>query len=118
MVTVVKTPQGHKIIDQAIAADIINSSGDALVVFPYHALTTGSFVYITSDIDEYSGFFEVTVIDYQSFKISEGSEFVEFYQELEIEYYQTQPHDWSSIFLPIVYKASNDRWPINSVEIG
>lgn len=116
MVTVVKTPQGHKIIDQAITADIINSSGDALVVFPYHALTTGSFVYITSDIDEYNGFFEVTVIDYQSFKISEGSTFVEFYQELEIEYYQTQPHDWSSIFLPIVYKASNDRWPTNSVD--
>jgi hypothetical protein len=116
MVTVVKTPQGHKIIDQAITADIINSSGDALIVFPYHALTTGSFVYITSDIDEYNGFFEVTVIDYQSFKISEGSEFVEFYQELEIEYYQTQPHDWSSIFLPIIYKASNDRWPTNSVD--
>jgi hypothetical protein len=116
MVTVVKTPQGHKIIDQAISASIINDSGDALIPFPYHSLTTGAFVYIVSDIDEYNGFFEVTVIDYQSFKISEGSGFVEFYQEIEIEYYQTQPHDWSSIFLPIIYKASNDRWPTNSVD--
>ena len=117
-VTVVKTPQGHKIIDQAIAATIIDSSGDALITFPYHALTTGAYVYIDSDIDEYNGFWYVTVIDYESFKISEHSldDFVEFYQEIDIEYYQTQPHDWSSIFLPIVYKATNDRWPTNTVD--
>jgi len=36
-VTVVKTPTGHKIIDQAIAGTIIDSLGDALVNFPYHA---------------------------------------------------------------------------------
>lgn len=118
MVTVVKTPQGHKIIDQSIAATIIDSSGDALVTFPYHGLTTGAYVYIDSDIDEYNGFWYVTVIDYQTFKISEHSEadFVEFYQELDIDYYQTQSHDWSSIFLPIVYKATNDRWPTNTVD--
>ena len=118
MVTVVKTPQGHKIIDQSIAATIIDSSGDALITFPYHGLTTGAYVYIDSDIDEYNGFWYVTVIDYQTFKISEHSEadFVEFYQEIDIDYYQTQSHDWSSIFLPIVYKATNDRWPTNTVD--
>lgn len=118
MVTVVKTPQGHKIIDQAIAATIIDSSGDALVTFPYHSLTTGDYVYIDSDIDEYNGFWYVTVIDYQTFRISEHSlsDFVEFYQETDIDYYQTQSHDWSSIFLPIVYKCTNDRWPVNSVD--
>lgn len=118
MVTVVKTPQGHKIIDQAIAATVIDSSGDALITFPYHSLTTGAYVYIDSDIDEYNGFWYVTVIDYQTFKISEHSlaDFVEFYQEADIDYYQTQSHDWSSIFLPIVYKITNDRWPVNSVD--
>jgi hypothetical protein len=118
MVTVVKRPQGHKIIDQAIASTIIDSSGDALISEPYHALTTGAIVYIESDIDEYNGFWYVTVIDYQTFKISEHSQadFVEFYQEAEIDYYQTNEHDWSSVFLPIVYKAENDKWPTNSLD--
>src|SRR5687768_16870239 len=118
MVTVVKRPQGHKIIDQSIASTIIDSSGDALIPQPYHSLSTGAYVYIESDIDEYNGFWYVTVIDYQTFKISEHSQadFVEFYQEAEIDYYQTQAHDWSSIFLPIVYKAENDKWPTNSLD--
>src|SRR5690606_31058553 len=117
-VTVVKTPQGHKIIDQAIAAEITNSGGDALVTFPYHGLGTGDFVYITSDINEYNGFWYVTAINTNSFKISEyaTADFVEYFQDLDIEYYQTQPHDWVSAYLPIVYKATNDRWPVNSID--
>lgn len=119
-VTVVKTPQGHKIIDQAIAADISEDySGDALVTFPYHGLVDGDYVYITSNIDEYNGFFYVTTATSNTFKISEHSaaDFVEYYQDAEIDYYQTQTHEWSSIFLPIVYKCSNDHWPINSVDV-
>lgn len=71
MVTVVKRPTGHKIIDQAITATINDDGGDALINFPAHALTTGDTVYITSDIDEYNGFWYVTVSDANSFKISE-----------------------------------------------
>lgn len=119
MVTVVKTPQGHKIIDQAVTAAITEDYvGDAVVTFAGHSLTTGDTVYITSDIDEYNGFWYVTTITIDTFKISEHSEsdFVEYYQDADIEYYQTQPHDWSSIFLPIVYKATNTFWPTNSVD--
>lgn len=118
MVTVVQRPQGHKIIDQAISAEIIEDySGDAWVLFP-HGLATGATVYIVSDIDEYNGFWYVTVTNGSSFKISEGAgtDFVLFYQEVDIEYYQTQEHDWNSIFLPIVYKISNDLWPTNSID--
>jgi hypothetical protein len=118
MVTVVKNPQGHKLIDQAIAAAVTNSGGDALITFPYHGMGTGDHVYIDSDIDEYNGFWYVTSIDYQSFKISEygTADFVPYYQDADIEYYQTNEHEWSSVFLPIVYKISNDRWPVNSVD--
>lgn len=118
MVTVVKRPTGHKIIDQAVSATITDSSGDALVTFPYHGLGTGDHVYIDSDIDEYTGFWYVTAIDTDSFKISEyaGANFVEFYQELDVTYYQTVDHEWSSIFLPIVYKVSNDKWPVNTID--
>jgi len=118
MVTVVKNPQGHKIIAQAVAAEVTNSAGDALITFPYHGLGTGDFIYIDSDIEEYNGFWYVTAIDANNFKISEydGADFVEYEQDLDINYYQTNDHVWSSIFLPIVYKASNDLWPTNSVD--
>jgi hypothetical protein len=113
---VVKRPEGHKIIDQAIAAVISGYSNDALVTFPSHGLSTGDFVYITSDIDEYNGFWYVTIVNGNTFKISEyeGADFVEYYQDADIEYYQTQSHVWNSIFLPIVYKVSNTKWPLNT----
>lgn len=118
-VTIVKRPEGHKIIDQAIAADISDSGGDALITFPYHSLSDGDYVYIVSDIDEYNGFWYVTTITANTFKISEyeDADFVEYFQDLEIDYYKTQVHDWNSIFLPIVYKISNNRWPINGVDL-
>lgn len=118
MVTVVKQPYGRKIIDQSIAATIIDGVGDAVVSFPYHGLSTGDYVYIDSDIDEYNGFWYVTYVTADTFKISEHSsaDFVEFYQEVDISYYQTQRHEWNSVFLPIIYKCSNDRWPTNQVD--
>jgi hypothetical protein len=120
MVSVVKRPEGHKLIDQAIAATIIDGGAYAFVIFPYHGLSDGDVVYISSDVDEYNGFWYVTVQDYETFTLSEteDGEFIEFYQEVDIDYYQTQPHDWSSIFLPIVYKLSNNRWPSNTVDTG
>lgn len=115
---VVKNPQGHKIIDQAIAAVISGYADEALVTFPYHGLALGDYVYIVSDIDEYNGFWYVTPVNANTFKISEysGAPFVEYYQDADIDYYQTQEHVWNSIFLPIVYKISNDKWPTNSVD--
>lgn len=119
MVTVVKNPTGHKIIDQAIEATITEDYvGDALITFPYHGLGTGDYIYLTSDIDEYNGFWYVTAVTTDTFKISEYStaDYVEYYQDADIEYYQTQEHVWSSIFLPIVYKITSNLWPINTVD--
>jgi hypothetical protein len=117
-VTVRKRPEGHKISPQALEASISDSGGDALVTALYHGLGTGDYVYIDSDIDEYNGFWYVTTIDSDQFKISEyaTAEFVEYFQDLDIEYYQTAEHDWNSAFLPIVYKCSNNRWPVNSFD--
>ena len=115
MVTITSRPQGHKIIDQAITAQITDSSGDALVTFASHGLSDGDFVYIESDIEDYNGFWEVDVISANTFKLVQD-DFVEYFQDQEITYYQTQGHDWSSVFLPIMYKATNDRWPMNSVD--
>jgi hypothetical protein len=116
MVTVTSRPQGHKIIIQAITAHITDSSGDALVTFASHGLTDGDFIYIESDIDEYNGFWEIDAINANTFKLVQDGGFVEYYQDQEITYYQTQSHEWSSIFLPIMYKATNNRWPVNTVD--
>lgn len=119
MVEVVKCPKGRKIIDQAIEATISSYDGtEALVTFTNHGLSSGDYVYIESDIDEYNGFWRVEVNNANSFKIQEyeGADFVEYYQDADIEYYQTQEHDWNSIFLPIVYKISNDLWPVNTAD--
>jgi hypothetical protein len=117
-VTVVKTPTGHKLTGSAVTAEITNSTGDAIVTFISHGLTTGDHVYIDSDLDEYNGFWYVTPLDLNIFKISEydGADFVEYYQDADIDYYLTAEHEWSAAFLPIVYKISNDRWPVNTVD--
>lgn len=115
MVTVTQTPQGIKIIDQSVAATIGDSAGDALVTFTAHSLSTGDYVFIESDIDEYSGIFQITAIDANTFKFGTAGTFVPYYQDADIDYYQTQIHVWSSAFLPIVYKATNDRWPLNTI---
>jgi len=119
MVTVVQRPQGLNIIDQALTATVSTAvSGEAVVVFPGHGLTTGDYVYIDSDLDEYNGFWYVTVTTTAEFLISENAaaDYVDFYQAVTITYYQTTAHEWSSIFLPIVYKATNDHWPTNTVD--
>lgn len=118
MVTVVKTPQGHKLTGTAFDATIGDAAGDALVTSTAHGLSTGDHVYIESDIDEYNGFWYVTISGVNAFKLSEyvGANFVEYFQDADISYYSTTPHEWSSIFLPIVYKLTNDRWPTNSVD--
>lgn len=118
MVTVTQRPQGIKIIDQPITATVINDAGTASFEFENHSLTTGDFIMVESDIDEYSGIWYVTASDWDSFKLSAGAgtDFVEYYQDAEVTYYQSQTHEWSSAFLPIVYKATNNRWPLNTAD--
>lgn len=118
MVTVTHRPRGIKIIDQPITGAISDSSGDALITMPSHSLFTGSYIYIESDIDEYNGMWYVSEATTDTFKIqsSAAGTPVEYYQDTDITYYQSQTHDWSAAFLPIAYKATNNRWPTNTVD--
>lgn len=119
MVTVSQRPIGVKIIDQIVSAVISDSSGDALVTLSGHSLITGNYVYLESDVDQYNGMWYVTVINGSTFKLSDNTDapFVEYYVDADVEYYQTNTHVWSSIFLPIIYKATNDLWPVNTDDI-
>jgi len=118
MVSVVKRPQGYKLIDQGISATVTTiGDGDAIINFTAHGLVTGDVVYVESDIENYNGFWYVTLINANSFKISDWSaDQVDYFQDADITYYQTQPHDWAAVFLPMIYKATNDRWPVNTVD--
>lgn len=120
MVTVTQRPEGVKLIDQAISAILYNHFGDALINFNAHSLVTGEYVIIESDIDDYNGLWYVDVLNVDTFRIREnaGSSYFGYLQDADIQYYQTQPHQWSCVFLPIVYKATNDRWPQNNVNAG
>jgi hypothetical protein len=116
MVTVTQTPIGIKIIDQPISAIIVDFLGTALIQMPSHSLTNGDYVLIESDIDEYNGIWYVSLGNVDQFRISagNGTGYVPYYQDADITYYQAQTHVWSSIFLPIIYKATNDLYPTNS----
>jgi hypothetical protein len=116
MVTVTQTPVGIKIIDQPISAIIVDFLGTALIQMPSHSLTNGDYVLIESDIDEYNGIWYVSLGNVDQFRISagNGTGYVPYYQDADITYYQAQTHVWSSIFLPIIYKATNDLYPTNS----
>lgn len=116
MVTVSQRPTGIKIIDQLVSAVITDNSGDALVTLSAHSLITGNYIFLESDIDAYNGMWYVEVINGSTFKLRENdtADFVEYYQDADIQYYQTNTHVWSSIFLPIIYKATNDRYPVNT----
>jgi hypothetical protein len=117
MVTVTQRPQGIKIIDQPVTAVITNNVGAALVTLTNHALETGDYIYIESDIDEYNGIWYVIKSDNDNFRLLDesGAGYQEFYQDATITYYQSETHQWSSAYLPIVYKASSDKWPLNYV---
>lgn len=112
-VSVVSRPTGHKIIDQAVAGTVIDVAGVVGINKTAHALNDGDVVYIISDIEDYNGFVVVAVADADNFLILRDGAGIIFYQAISVSYYQTLPHDWNAIFLPIVYKLLTDKWPTN-----
>lgn len=114
--SVVSRPNGYKIIDQAVAANAIDVVGVVGINKTAHALVNGDVVYIISDIEDYNGFVEVLVADPDNFLILIDGAGIPFYQAIAVSYYQTLPHDWSAIFLPIVYKILTDKWPVNNAD--
>lgn len=120
MVTLIKSPIGHKLSDSEITAVIIDSAGEALVYMATgHALSDGDYVYIQSNFDAYNGFKYVDSIAYDSFKIkdSENSDPVEYVQDADITYRTSVlNHGWQAVHNPIVYELESDISPNNVAE--
>lgn len=113
--TVERRPTAYKLGGE-VEATIIDSSGDALVIYYYHGLSDGDVVYIKSDAESYNGFKFVDVIDNASFKIrdTENGSNISFYKEITIAYFpSTLTHGWVAVHQPIVYQISNDKYPTN-----
>lgn len=116
-VLITQRPIGYKIIDQPISASLYTGSGDAYIIFANHGLVDGDVIYIESTIYEYNGFFFVDKSDNDGFKIytditfNDVYNYVPFYQEATITYYQTRSHGWNSGYLPIVYTIDSNLSP-------
>lgn len=79
----------------------------------------GSWVYIESNFERYSGFKYVVEVNATSFKIRDqlGGDEITFLQESDISFQISDlEHTWQSVHLPIVYELSNDRYPQNSID--
>lgn len=120
-VTILERPQGQVLSTTGIAAKIDDAYGspDASVYSVGHGLSDGAFVYITSNIEDYNGFFYVDSTGSDTFKIKQYSsgDFVQFVQDANITYYVSQSsHGWSAVHLPITYRLSSDLYPTNTVD--
>jgi hypothetical protein len=117
-VTVVKTPKGHIVDTNAVTATVTSSSG-ALFTKVAHGLSTGSWIYIYSNLSVYNGYWYVSKVGNDTFRIREYATASDqaFVNSGTVTYYvSVQEHGWNAVHLPIVYKLKSDLWPINGVD--
>lgn len=123
-ITVVSRPQGRVIdytsANQATLSGIIGSTARFTTITP-HGLTVGDYVYIVSNVRDYSGFWYVDDDDANNFACypypgTLGAVAVNYINNDTVTVYKTTSHTWSSVHLPIVYKLSSGLWPTNTVD--
>jgi len=118
-VTILERPQGQVLSTTGIQARVDDAYGspDATVYSVGHGLSDGAFVYITSNIEDYNGFFYIDSTGSDTFKIKQYSagDYVQFIQDANVTYYvSTLTHGWSAVHLPITYRLSSNLYPLNS----
>lgn len=121
-VTILERPQGRVLSTTGNTATVNSSygTGDAIFIHIGHGLTSGDFIYTTSDIENYAGFWEVVVITADQFKLVKDPDYyneVQYIQDGTITYYtSTLTHGWSAVHLPINYLVSSNLYPFNAVD--
>lgn len=120
MITVIKTPLGHKLSDNILSGTVTNSSGDALVTTSVsHGLSDGDHIYIDSNIGSYNGFRYVDSVSYNTFKIKESEDgaYIAYKQSVDISYQvSVVQHGVQCVHLPIVYEMESSLFPNNQEE--
>lgn len=113
--TVVKRPQGY--INSPTSATGTYTNASSTVTKTAHGLSTGNFIYISSN--QATGFWYVTVLTADTFTISEysGATVYTFIGAGTFSYYlNVLTHGWNAVHLPILYKLTSNLWPTNSVD--
>lgn len=117
-ITVVKRPQGHIVDTNAVSATVSSSSG-ALFTKVSHGLSTGMFIYVYSQFSQYNGYWYVSVVSSDTFRIREYAtdSDVAYVSGGTVTYYvSVKDHGWNCVHLPMIYKLKSDLWPINGVD--
>lgn len=119
MVTVIKTPLGHKLSDNILSGTAGDSSGDVLITTDIsHGLSDGDYIYLDSNIKSYNGFRYVDSVSYNTFKVKESAtgDYVGYKQAVGISYrVSLLQHGVQCVHLPIVYELESTISP-NNVE--
>lgn len=118
-VSVRERPQGVILGDCVTATIDEDYAGYATINKLSHGLYEGQFVYVTSDIEDYNGFWSVHVVDGHHFFLEQypGGPYVAFKVNADITYCPAEStHGWSCVHLPIVYKLASNRWPVNTAD--
>lgn len=117
-VTIEKRPIGVVLNETGIIA-VINSdysSAFATVNSTAHGLSSGSYVYIKSNVENYNGFWKISVTNSNEFLLVDNP-YVAWVVDANVTYYtELTTHGWSCVHLPIVYELSNTRFPNNTVD--
>jgi len=122
--SVIQRPQGYVTgSDYAVLGiSVSTSGGDALFTSPLHGLVTGNFIYVQCDHSAYNGYWYVTKITNDTFKISEylTASFQPYIADVNDStgFFRLNKytHGWSCVHLPIVYKLKSDAWPVNGLD--
>jgi len=121
--SVIQRPHGFKIATTGFQCTVTSSSGAALFSktnpVGQHGLIDGDYVFIISNIDDYSGFFYVDQVDVNGFKIlpyATGTAISYLQNDTVTVYKSLLSHGYLPVHLPIIYKLSSTLWPTNSVD--
>jgi hypothetical protein len=118
-VSILERPLGY-ILGAGVTATINEAyAGYATVNKASHGLIDGDYVYITSNIESYNGFFYVNQEDTGKFKIRPyaTADDVSYVQDATVTYYPaTATHGYNCVHLPIAYRLSSNLYPTNTVD--
>lgn len=118
-VTIVDRPLGH-LLGTTFQATVSNDSGEAVFTkSSAHGISTGAYVYIVSNIRNYSGFWSIEAFTANAIKIrtySAAANVSYINNDTVTVYISPYGHAWNAVHLPIVYTISSDLWPVNSVD--
>lgn len=117
--TVIKRPQGYSDASSpTLVTATVSSSSGALFTKTAHGLATGNFIYVTSNLEAYNGYWYVEKNDNNSFWVREypTAAVQAFINSGDVTYNRVFAHSWSCVHLPIVYKLSSSLWPTNSAD--